>query len=548
MKTLFWTLPLLLFVRLTLAQDFVGHTHDILKVQFNPDATELISYSAGDGWFCLWEVKSGRLLWRSKTGFIQKADEYYTLTSFAFSPDQHLIASGSGNGTVQLWEAKTGRFLWRVDSHEDSVTAVEFSPDGKTIVSAASPADGVDEIKVLSVENGQIIKKLEGKSCTVIAMKFDDGNLLKTGNLDGVVSQWNLETGKISDTAPTVPCRVRRTYEWEISFTPDLRISAMRTGEKELTLTDTHTNTVKKKLEAEAYRIYSKFSADGNKLIVSGYGGFTFYDLVMGETRKIDQFSRTGSTIDLSRDGSLFAEGGSWGNAAIKITETKTGNSWLIGRGLIGQRIPPYQPSELQIRLTKEKEQRQANLKEAKARRDKQAAIDAERFKKQVYISFEHYGNMRDPGEQRMAESGEPNKSKVKKSVKDANAIWLRLHNDSPLPIRIPTQSIYLPNRKCFYEFPDGKKIVGLCNGAEISIWHGLENKNGKQIPYGFDFGSSAILLPQTSVLFAVRREVLKNGNAIRFGFTFQKETDGKKVEDYGSDLFLRFRESDLPQ
>jgi WD40 repeat protein len=96
MKTLFWTLPLLLFVRLTLAQDFVGHTHDILKVQFNPDATELISYSAGDGWFCLWEVKSGRLLWRSKTGFIQKADEYYTLTSFAFSPDQHLTWERNG--------------------------------------------------------------------------------------------------------------------------------------------------------------------------------------------------------------------------------------------------------------------------------------------------------------------------------------------------------------------------------------------------------------------------------------------------------------------
>jgi len=59
--------------------------------------------------------------------------------------------------------------------------------------------------------------------------------------------------------------------------------------------------------------------------------------------------------------------------------------------------------------------------------------------------------------------------------------------------------------------------------------------------------GSSAILLPKTSVLFAVQREVLKNGNAIRFGFTFQKETE-KKVEDYGMDIILTFRESDLPQ
>jgi hypothetical protein len=66
----------------------------------------------------------------------------------------------------------------------------------------------------------------------------------------------------------------------------------------------------------------------------------------------------------------LFAEGGSYGNAAITITETKTGKSWLLGTRLSGQRIPPYRPSELEIRLIKEKEQRQAILNEAKARRD----------------------------------------------------------------------------------------------------------------------------------------------------------------------------------
>jgi WD40 repeat protein len=552
MKTLVLAFLLLLFTQPLLADDspsWTGHTHDILEVKFNPDATQLISYSAGDGWLCLWEVKSGRLLWRSKTEFIQKADEYYTLTSFAFSPDQKLIASGSGNGTVQLWDAKTGQFLWRADAHHDSVTVVDFSPDGKTIVSAASPEEGEDEIKILRVEDGHIIKKLEGMSCTVIAMKFDEnGKILRTGSLDGSVAEWDLETGKQNAPASSLPGRIRRTYEWETSFTPDLKISAMRTGEKELTLTDTQTKTVKKKLEAEAYRVYSKFSVDGRKLIVSGYGGFTFYDLTTGEIRKIDKLSLTGSTIDLSQDGSLFAEGGSWGDASIKVTETRTGKSWLLGGRQSKQRIPPYQPSELEIRFTKEKQQRLGVLKEAKARRDKQAAIDTENFKKQVYLTFEHYGDMTDPGEQRIVESDEPNKSKVKKSANDANAIWLSLHNDSPLPIKIPTQSMYLPNPKCFYEFPNGKKILGLCDDREISIWHGLENKKGKQIPYGFDFGSSAFLLPKTSVRFAVPREVLKNGNAIRFDFTFQKETDQNKVEDYGTDIILRFRESDLPK
>jgi hypothetical protein len=179
---------------------------------------------------------------------------------------------------------------------------------------------------------------------------------------------------------------------------------------------------------------------------------------------------------------------------------------------------------------------------------EKRADRETRSFTKKVYITFDHYGDMTPLGEQRIAELDEPNKSKVKKSAEDSNAIWLRLHNDSPLPISVPTQSMYLPNPKCFYKFPSGKKVLGLCDNREISVWLGLEDKNGKQLPYGFDFGSSVILLPKTSVLFAVPRDWLEDGNAIEFGFAFQRETDENKVEAYGTAKTLRYRESDLPR
>jgi hypothetical protein len=187
----------------------------------------------------------------------------------------------------------------------------------------------------------------------------------------------------------------------------------------------------------------------------------------------------------------------------------------------------------------------------ASINRDKENArladIENEPYKNQVYITFDHYGDMTPLGEQRIAESGEPNKSKVKKAAAESTAIWLRLHNDSPLPVSVPTQSMYLANGKCFFEFPNVQKVFGLCDNREISVWLGLEDKDGKPLNYGFDFGSSVILLPSKSVLFAVPLEILEDGNAIRFSFTFQKPTGGQDIGNYGNPKTLRFRASDLP-
>jgi len=104
-----------------------------------------------------------------------------------------------------------------------------------------------------------------------------------------------------------------------------------------------------------------------------------------------------------------------------------------------------------------------------------------------------------------------------------------------------------LPNPKCSFDLVGGQKVLGLCDKREIAIWFGLEDKKGKPIRYGFDFGSAAILLPNTSVFFALPREILINGNAIRFAFSFLNAEDHNRVTDYGAPGVLRFRESDLP-
>jgi len=235
-------------------------------------------------------------------------------------------------------------------------------------------------------------------------------------------------------------------------------------------------------------------------------------------------------------DGKLFITGGEGQN--IFMFELDTGKMiWSL-----------FPIDEEEFKWKKASEDRRIGFLNRKKESARLADIEKKNYEHNVFLTFDHYGEMVPIGLQRIAESDKPGKSKISKSSTDSNAVWLRLHNDSPLPISVPTQSMYLTGRKCFFEFPDHQKMFGLCDDREISVWLGLEDRTGKQLPYGFDFGSSIVLLPGTSVLFAVDRALFTNGQAITFEITFQKPRANEENDDYGNPKKMRFREADIPR
>ena len=71
--------------------------------------------------------------WPAELNVLQGHDD--AVTSVAFSPDGKHIASGSYDKTIRVWDAETGHVSGPLTGHDDWVTSVAFSPDGKHIAS-----------------------------------------------------------------------------------------------------------------------------------------------------------------------------------------------------------------------------------------------------------------------------------------------------------------------------------------------------------------------------------------------------------------------------
>jgi WD40 repeat protein len=159
---------------------------------YSPDGESIATYHDDDGVIVVWDAESG--------------DEVYSLTvpgsglinpaSIVFSPDSAQIAAVAADGRVAVWRAETdaGEPTWITPHEGVDSWQVAFSPDGTRLASL-----GITGLAVVEV-SGQPVLGFDPTEATDISGYevewTPDGESLVVGDVAGVVSVWDADTGE----------------------------------------------------------------------------------------------------------------------------------------------------------------------------------------------------------------------------------------------------------------------------------------------------------------------------------------------------------------
>jgi len=140
-----------------------------------------------------------------------------SVTAVAFSPDGKYVVSGSEDGTARVWEAQSGREVARM-SHDDGVNAVAFSPDGKYVVSGSG--DGT--VRLWEAQNGHEVARItHDRGVNAVAFS-PDGKYVVSGSSDGTARVWLWRAEDlIAEACRRLPRNLTRA-EWQQYIGPDV--------------------------------------------------------------------------------------------------------------------------------------------------------------------------------------------------------------------------------------------------------------------------------------------------------------------------------------
>jgi WD40 repeat protein len=244
------------------------------SVAISPDGQTAVSASCAQsdsdciqGKLTFWDVTTGKQL-HSFTGHTAR------INSVEFSPDGKTLLSSSMDETLILWDVASGNQLRAFIGHAEPVYDTAFSPDGQTMISIS-----LSKLILWDMANGNQLHTFTGEIGDGHSVAFSPDGQTVISSTGNELILWDVASGQQLHSFLGHTNTI-----WDIAFSPDGKTVLSSSMDETLILWDVASGNQLRAFTEHTEAVYTMaFSPDGQMVLSgSGDGAIIFWEVATG--------------------------------------------------------------------------------------------------------------------------------------------------------------------------------------------------------------------------------------------------------------------------